>query len=192
MLSGAFSAELFICREADASSEASKAWNLKLDAYRQRVAEERSWPEMRFGWKLRLKRLLEPEVVAASWGRQILIISRSMLAFKSGMKWCCCFQAGVLALLQCSGAEWDPEPSGSWRTGRELLISMVGRSSLVSGLSSSGVELSARWCFDNGMAQMICHYLMSPVSLCMCYVLGSVCVMFALRAIDGFFWLPFS
>lgn len=35
MLSGASSAELFICRETDASSSSSKAPNLKLDAFGQ-------------------------------------------------------------------------------------------------------------------------------------------------------------
>lgn len=49
MLSGASSAELFICREADASSSASKALELKLNAYGQCITVGMSCPETHFG-----------------------------------------------------------------------------------------------------------------------------------------------
>lgn len=52
MLSGASSAELFICREADASSSGSEAPNLKLNAYGQCMAVGMSWPQRCFAEKL--------------------------------------------------------------------------------------------------------------------------------------------
>lgn len=58
---------------------------------------------------------------------------------------------------------------------------------MLSGFSSSGVELSARWRFDNGTAQVKSQCLMSPVSLCMCYVHGFLCVVCLLCAQLGGF-----
>lgn len=49
MLSGASSAELFIYREADASSSASKAPDLKPNPYGQCITVEMSCPETHFG-----------------------------------------------------------------------------------------------------------------------------------------------
>lgn len=70
MSSGASLAELFVCREADASSSASTAPNLKLNAYGHCTAVRRSWPEIQSGQKLRkMKCSLEEELVRSLLGK---------------------------------------------------------------------------------------------------------------------------
>lgn len=93
MLSGASSAELSICGEADASSYASKAPNLKLNAYGQCITVAMSWPEIHFGWKLRrLKCSLEPEVICSLFGKTNpdYFQDGACLVLGMGMKQCRC------------------------------------------------------------------------------------------------------
>jgi len=93
VLSGASSADLFICREADASSSASKAPNLKLNARGQCIAVGKSRPEIHFGWELRrLKCSLEQEAVRSLLGKTNPgdFQDRACKVLGVGMKPCSC------------------------------------------------------------------------------------------------------